>query len=261
MATARIPPLIEQAMGIGGFKVAVAGPPALSTIAQEDLFAVPPEQMSQFVGAASWDVNDPRQPLATALVRAAESAAQVVQDTRKEALAVHGGLGQIQAGIRSILDLINRLPRGGGNVEAHEQTIRYLMTLLERLRTVVPEEQQRATRTQDYKNLLDELKTAEEKLQEELGQGGRKSTTTGGRRKRRRKRGGFMYSPAARKASVARLKSRKALGRTYRRKRHKDTVRRRRKETRRRQRKRRIRRRRGGRTRSRRGGRTIRRRR
>jgi hypothetical protein len=260
MSTARIPPLIEQAMGIGGFKVAVAGPPALSTIAQEDLFAVPPEQMSQFVGAASWDVNDPRQPLATALVRAAESAAQVVQDTRKEALAVHGGLGQIQAGIRSILDLINRLPRGGGNVEAHEQTIRYLMTLLERLRTVVPEEQQRATRTQDYKNLLDELKTAEEKLQEELGQGGRKST--GGRRKRRRKRGGFMYSPAARKASVARLKSRKALGRTYRRKRHKDTVRRRRKETRRRQRKRKIRRRRrGGRTRSRRGGRTIRRRR
>jgi len=235
-------------MGSGAFRAAVAGPPALPAAQREALFAVPPDHMSQFVGAASWDPNDPRQPLAAALVRAAENAAQVVQDTRKEATAVHDGLGQIQAGIRRILDLITRLPRGGGNVELHEQTIRYLMTLLERLRTVVPEAQQGPIRTQDYQNVLDELRDAEQKLQRESeqgGQGGRKSTT-GGRRKRRRKRGGFMYSPAARKASVARLKSRKASVRTHRRKRHKRTVRRRYKKSRRRQR--RKRRRRGGRT-------------
>jgi len=211
--------------------------------------------MSQFVGAASWAANDPRRRLAGVLVLAAENAAQVVQDTRKEARAVHNGLGQIHDGIRRILDLMSRLPRGGGNVEAREQTIEYLVTLLERLKTVVPEAQKGATRTQAYQAIMGELEAAEKRLRGESGQGGQggqegRKSTTGGRRKRRRKRGGFMYSPAARKASVARLKSRKASVRTHRRKRRKRTVRRRYKKSRRHQR--RKRRRHGGRTRRRR---------
>lgn len=210
--------------------------------------------------------------MAQTIMAAAAAAVKIAVTAKDRAQEVTGRITGLSKGIDKIMRLIDGLPRGGrANRMLYIQTIGYLQELLNRLQANLPvAPTRRGTRVGDqgpteeqaYQELLGKIEGAVKNLQERGAgekEGGTKSIE-GGRRKRRRKRGGFMYSPAARKASVARLKSRKALGRTYRRKRHKDTVRRR-KETRRRQRKRRIRRRRVGRTRSRRGGRTIRRRR
>jgi len=206
--------------------------------------------------------------MAQTIMAAAAAAVKIAVTTRERAQDVTGRIMGLSRGIDEIMRLIEGLPRGGrANRMLYIQTIGYLQELLTRLQTNLPVDPsgrgsrvqgQGPTEEEAYKELLGKIEGAVKDLQargageKEGGQGGQGGTkvVTGGRRKRRRKRGGFMYSPAARKASVARLKSRKASVRTHRRKRHKRTVRRRYKKSRRRQR--RKRRRRGGRTRRRR---------
>ena len=196
--------------------------------------------------------------MAQTIMAAAAAAVKIAVTTRERAQDVTGRIMGLSRGIDEIMRLIEGLPRGGrANRMLYIQTIGYLQELLTRLQTALPvRPESRGTRVGDqgpteeeaYKELLGKIEGAVKDLQargvgeKESGDG----TKVGGSR-RRRKRGGFMYSPAARKASVARLKSRKASVRTHRRKRRKRTVRRRYKKSRRRQ-KRRRRRRRGGRT-------------
>ena len=251
----------------------------LSANMENVLLGYPPADLTEFKNRDGDDVTlinpraaeqagsqTPQQTeMAQTIMAAAEAAVKIAVTTMARAQDVTGRIMGLSGGIDEIMRLIDGLPRGGrANRMLYIQTIGYLQELLTRLQTNLPVrptktgtrvQGQGPTEEEAYKELVGKIEGAVKKLQargagEKEGEQGGTKVATGGRRKRRRKRGGFMYSPAARKASVARLKSRKASVRTHRRKRRKRTVRRRYKKSRRRQR--RKRRRHGGRTRRRR---------